>query len=653
MAQIVIHAHCYQPPREEPWLDLVPREASAAPDHDWNSRITRECYRPLSRARVLDADNRIRRVFNAWEWLSFDVGPTLVHWLERHAPDVVAAMQAGDSAARARTGFGTAMAHPYHHVILPLASRRDKRTEVRWGIREFQRIFGRDPLTMWLPETAVDEETLDIIATEGIQGVVVAPHQLAHPAPDGRPQLWRQGNQSVWLMAYDGALAHGVAFGDLLDDGNRLSDRLTASPRPVVALATDGETFGHHHAFGDLAIAAVIDRLHGATDHALVGVDAVIGNAAQQPSPTGEAELVSPTSWSCPHGVERWRSNCGCRMDPHTSQEWRGPLRLGLELLARGIDAVVEREWPVAAGNRHELRDRAGPDQQSAGPIPAPARLLLEAERHALAMFTSCAWFFDDIARIEPRVVLRHAARALELLPADDAEALEAGLVTALAGAAANDPRDGTGATIWTDLILPGRRAPAALVAALAAIHDLAPDHVITSVMPSHEWQITPDCIVLRHRSSGLERRWHAAPVSLGVLASRVHVRELGGRGWSGMIEATEFPAPLRTELYHLAAPLVFDRGLAEPMPPYPLPDGDDRYAPLRRALSAAWRNDENLDGADLAVRIHAALDLWALSASPLPDDVRSEARLRLAQFPPSLRRDQLAERFGVVLETE
>jgi alpha-amylase/alpha-mannosidase (GH57 family) len=212
MNQIVVHAHCYQPPREEPWLDLVPREPSAAPDHDWNTRITRECYRPLSHARVLDPDNRTLRVYNAWEWLSFDVGPTLVTWLERHAPDVLDAMRAGDRAAIARTDFGTAVAHPYHHVILPLASRRDKRTEVRWGIHDFRRVFGRDPLTMWLPETALDEETLEVVLGEGIRGVIVAPHQVRTVSADGRPVPWRHGTETLWLLPYDGALAHAVAL---------------------------------------------------------------------------------------------------------------------------------------------------------------------------------------------------------------------------------------------------------------------------------------------------------------------------------------------------------------------------------------------------------------------------------------------------------
>ena len=191
--RLLVHAHCYQPPREEPWLELVPREPSATPDHDWNVRITRECYAPLGTSPVLDAEGRSRRVINAWEWLSFDVGPTLVEWLQRAAPSVLTAMVAGDRAAIRRTGHGTAIAAPYHHIILPLASRRDKETEVRWGIAEFRRLFGREPRGLWLPETAVDEETLEVLADADIRFTLLAPHQVAALNPEGGPVRW-QGN---------------------------------------------------------------------------------------------------------------------------------------------------------------------------------------------------------------------------------------------------------------------------------------------------------------------------------------------------------------------------------------------------------------------------------------------------------------------------
>ncbi|MGD9524873.1 MAG: DUF3536 domain-containing protein [Gemmatimonadales bacterium] len=640
---VVVHAHCYQPPREEPWLELVPRERGAAPDHDWNARITRECYRPLSRARLLDASGRITGLHNAWAWLSFNVGPTLVHWLERHAVDVLEAMVAGDRAAIGRTGHGTAIAHPYHHVILPLASRRDKRTEVRWGLREFRRVFGRDALGMWLPETAVDEETLEILAQEGVRYTILAPHQVTAPDGDGRPLRWRRGDAELLLLPYEGTIAHEVAFGDLLRDADRLAARLGSPNNPrVTAIATDGETYGHHHRFGDLAIAGAIERLSRMADVQLVGADAVMATL----EPAGDATLVSPTSWSCIHGVGRWQEECGCRMDPATNQRWRAPLRAGLEVVARGLDAVVEREWPGDAGNRHEVRDIAGPGLDGAGPLDPAVRRLLEAQVHALAMFTSCAWFFDDLARIEPRVVLRHAARALELLATADAEALEAALRTALAEADSNDPADGTGVDIWERDILPGRRATAALVAGIAAVREFAPDALDDLVMPAHTWRVEGDEIITIHRRAGVERRWRTETVSFGVVAERVHVRELD-RGEAIVIGAREFPAPFRRRLLALAGPLVMEACFG----PGVMGAGEllaaGRTAVREATLEASWGlvARDGLDAADVVV--HGALDLYALEDLDLPDDARSRAFERLAALPATTARERLAERFG------
>lgn len=436
MTLVVGHLHCYQPPREDPWTGEVPAEPSAAPDHDWNERITGECYAPLAAIPVRDGQATI----NAYQWLSFDVGPTLVRWLERRRPDVLAAMIAGDRAGIERAGHGNAIAAPYHHVILPLASRREKRTEVRWGVREFRRVFGRDPLGFWLPETAVDAETLEVLATEGLRYTVLAPHQVTAPDPAGRPQQWSGGGHQLLLCCYDGAIAHEIAFGDLLRDGGRFAEHVLSAVagREVVAWATDGETFGHHHRWGDLALGAMLDRVAGAGEARSASFDAVVATVPA----AGVATLVEPSSWSCAHGIGRWREDCGCRMDPATTQAWRVPLRRGLAELRLGIDAVLDRHWRAEWGDRTEHRDALGPDV-TAGGLPEEARQLLEADRHAMAMFTSCAWFFDDIARIEPWLVLRHAVRALELLPHGEAAPLRGGLEATLATAVSNvDGRD-------------------------------------------------------------------------------------------------------------------------------------------------------------------------------------------------------------------
>ncbi|MEO8478056.1 MAG: DUF3536 domain-containing protein [Gemmatimonadota bacterium] len=647
MPSIVVHAHCYQPPREEPWLELVPEEPTALPDHDWNTRITRECYRPLSRARVLDADGRIVRVHNAWAWLSFNVGPTLVHWLERHATDVLDAMREGDRDAIARTGHGTAIAHPYHHVILPLASRRDKRTEIRWGMREFRRVFGRDPFAMWLPETAVDEETLGVLAEEGIRGTILAPRQVATTDPTGAPVHWDHPDHDMRILAYDGVLAHDVAFGALLQDAERFATRLSAPiDRDVIALATDGETFGHHHRFGDLAIAGVIDALATDPTSRMVGAEAVLVTI----EPTVQTGIVGPSAWSCEHGVDRWQADCGCRMDPHTSQAWRAPLRAGLEVLSLGLDAVVEREWPRDAGNRHEIRNIAGPRLDGAGPLPPAARLLLEAERHALAMFTSCAWFFDDLARIEPRVVLRHAARALEFLPVDDAEALEAALRTALAEAHANDHTDGTGVTIWEQDVLPGRRAVPAMAAGIAALRELAPHAPFEGAMPAHDWFVDGDTIVTTHRTSGRARRWQTELITLGVVPRRIHVREDSEGGWSGVILLEEIPAPLCRRLLSLALPVVLEAAVGTRHLDATAMLGGGLPALLPRILAGAWQRGTEGDPVGTATIVHAVLDLWLLSGQDVPDAIATDAWLRLAAWPANSERDQLADRFGIAI---
>ncbi len=660
--RLVVHGHFYQPPREDPWLELVPTEPSAAPDHDWNARITRECYAALAAVPVLDEHGAVRRVFNAYARLSFNVGPTLVRWLERDEPAVLAAMVAGDRAASARTGHGNAIAMPFHHVILPLVSRRDKQTEIRWGIRDFRRVFGRDPAGMWLPETAVDTETLEVLAEEGIRFTIVAPHQVTAPDPLGRPLRWRGNGRSLALVVYDGALSHGVAFGELLKDGGAFADALVAAtgegrgakgentaplaPRPspvACTLATDGETYGHHHRFGNLALGVMLDRLADRDDLRIIGAEGLVAEV----EPAAEATLVEPTSWSCAHGLGRWQEECGCRMEPGTSQAWRAPLRAGLQVMSAGIEAVVERDWPGETGERREVGDAAGPDLDGVTDLPDRALALLDAERHRLAMFTSCAWFFDDLARIEPRLVLQHAARALEFLPHDDAEALEAALVLALERAESNDPADGDGATIWRDRVILQRHARVRIAAGLAALRDLAPGELERVRMPAHDWRVEGDDVMVRHVATRHQLTFRCEPVVVGVVASRVHVRERDAANGSHVVGASDFPAPIRQLMLELATPLVveatvdddeLDRFLSGTVPP----------ATVRSAaLAGAWRLVER-DGLDVAeVVVHAALDLFSLAREEPSLGERAEAWQRLEGMRGAAR-DRLAERLRV-----
>ncbi len=409
---IVIHGHFYQPPRDDPWTGTIPLEPSAAPFHDWNERIERECY---------------ARVAPSLAALSFDFGSTLLAWLEGYAPATYAAVLAADRASVATyAGHGSAIAMPYHHTILPLSPRRDKVTEVRWGIADFWRRFGRQPEGMWLPETAVDDETLDVLASEGILFTILAPHQVERPPVGGLSGWYRTaGGRRIALFIYDGAISHDVAFGALVRDADAWVERLTAAPHDLVAVATDGETYGHHHKGGDVVLARVLEILARRND---VRVENFAAFLARHP-PQEEVRLVAPSSWSCPHGVERWRSDCGCRVhtDRVTQQRWRAPLRAALDWLAAELRALFEREGR---------------------PLP------LELERHALRMFTSCGWFFDDIAGIESLIVLRSAARAIELAaPPPEAARLEAGLLDRLALAPSNDPAVGSGRELYLERV--------------------------------------------------------------------------------------------------------------------------------------------------------------------------------------------------------
>lgn len=420
---VVIHGHFYQPPRENPWTGQVDAEPSAAPDHDWNVRITREAYAPL---------------IPVYKDLSFDVGPTLLDWMEREAPGVYRAVL--------RSDHGNALASPYHHIILPLATRRDKETEVRWGIDDFKRRFGRVPAGFWLPETAVDLETLDVLAAAGIRFTVLAPHQVKQPPERGLPvRIALAGGRSIAVFVYDGGLSHGVAFGELTTDADRLTEALEqAAPHGIASLAVDGETWGHHHKGGDKTLATVLKRLRKSGK---VEVTHFAKALAAYP-PTTTVELVERTSWSCAHGIERWRAACGCRIhhDRPSQQEWRTPLRFAVEWLAHEVHQIYDREGRNLPGGPRAFLDAAG--------ASGPASDLIEMERGVLRAMTSCGWFFDDIAGLEGRQVLRYAAHAITLAGPDSAR-LEAGFIEQLGNARSNDPAAGSAADVFRQALQP------------------------------------------------------------------------------------------------------------------------------------------------------------------------------------------------------
>jgi alpha-amylase/alpha-mannosidase (GH57 family) len=487
---ICVHGHFYQPPRENPWLEVVERQEDAYPFHDWNERIAAECYSPNTRARILDGDGRIIRLMNNYAWLSFNMGPTLLAWLEDAAPAAYAAVLDADVRSAQRFGgHGSAMAQVYGHAIMPLTGSRDRRTQVRWGVIDFEHRFGRAPEGMWLAETAVDDDTLEQLADAGIRFTVLSPYQAARVKPIGEDG-WRDvaggqvdptqpyrvtlpSGRTIAVFFYDGPISQAIAFEGLLASSERFEQRLLEGfgdrdgPQ-LVNVATDGESYGHHHRHGEMGLAATFDRL-AARD------DVQVTNYAQHLSrfpPTAEAEIVQASSWSCAHGVERWRADCGCGSESDRHQRWRAPLRAALDELR---DAVATRfetlasellvdPWAAREDYLEVVLDREGQlgrflARHATRPLDADATSrsvqLLELQRHALLMYTSCGWFFDELCRPEPVQVLRYAARAIQLTHELTGDDLEPAFLAALADAESNDPAYGDGRQVYEQLVRP------------------------------------------------------------------------------------------------------------------------------------------------------------------------------------------------------
>lgn len=488
---VVIHGHFYQPPRENPWLEAVEVQDSAAPYHDWNERVCAECYAPNTAARRTGRGNRILDIVNNFEKISFNVGPTLVSWLAEHAPTVYRKIVEADRRSVAlRGGHGNALAQVYNHMILPLALRRDKVTQVRWGLVDFRYRFGRDPEGLWLPETAVDRETLEVLAEEGVKFTILAPHQawrirrlgtepweeVGERIDPSRPYLWRgPRGLRLTLFFYDGPISRAIAFGDALDRGENLVARLKGGfaegregPQ-LVHCATDGESYGHHKKFGEMALAAALAQLEAERFATLTNYGAYL---AAHP-PAWEVEIRDNTSWSCAHGVERWRADCGCRTRPDWHQRWRAPLRDALDWLRDHVDLLYETRasaylkdpWAARDAYVEVLLDRSAEhvaawlQRHQRAPLDAPTqvevRRLLELQRHRLLMYTSCGWFFDEISGLEPVQVLKYAAMVLQYLRDLGGGHLEPEFVRRLEAAPSNVREFGHGGEVYRRLVRP------------------------------------------------------------------------------------------------------------------------------------------------------------------------------------------------------
>ncbi len=477
---VAIHGHFYQPPRENPWLEAVETQDSAHPYHDWNARITAECYAPNASARILDAKDRILRIVNNYASISFNFGPTLLSWLEARAPETYNAVVEADRMSRERfDGHGSAIAQVYNHMILPLANARDKRTQVRWGVRDFEWRFGRKPEAMWLPETAVDVESLEVLADEGIVFTILEPGQGQAEAgidPTTPYRCTLPSGRTIDIFFYDGPISRAVAFENLLARGENLANRLMwafndARTHPqIVNIATDGETYGHHHRYGDMALAYA---LHYIEENDLARITNYAAFLAEHP-PERSVEIRERTAWSCAHGVERWRSDCGCSTggDVGWNQRWRAPLRDALDWLrdqvaelfeTRGGD-VLRDPWAARDDYIDVVLDRS--DESLRRFLLAHAREgasvqrvleLLEMQRNAMLMYTSCGWFFNDVSGIETVQVLHYAARVIQLAERYTNQPLEHELLIRLDAARSNIPARGTAKEIYEREVAPTR----------------------------------------------------------------------------------------------------------------------------------------------------------------------------------------------------
>jgi hypothetical protein len=492
---LVVHGHFYQPPRENPWTDEVPRELSAEPFHDWNARIDAECYRANAYARIFGPKDHIASIVNNYAGLSFDLGPTLARWLARHDPPVIRRMRDGDGAQRARLGVGGAMAQVWGHAIAPLLNARDLSTQILWGRYDFQRRFARAPAGMWLPETAANDETLAALIDAGIAYTILAPEQIeAVRPPDGNWQavtpekldtgrayrfLHPDGSgRSLALAIFDGPLSRDLAFGTATRDAasfleamRRSAERSQVPSKRLVLAASDGELYGHHKKFADLSLAyaltvsAPLEDIEVTNLGRFLAESPPIWDARLRPGPGGEG-----TAWSCSHGLGRWRRDCGCRMhqDKPSSQAWRKPLRRALDYLrdqAAGFFEEVGRElfldpWQARdaygevvdadPATRKQFLRALGRPALRRGTAPERALLLMEMQRSLLLMYASCAWFFDDIAGPETAIALRRAGHALELWRTLGGQPPAAGFTDILARGRSNQRQLGNGADAFT-----------------------------------------------------------------------------------------------------------------------------------------------------------------------------------------------------------
>ena len=489
---VCIHGHFYQPPRENAWLEKIELQDSAHPYHDWNERINAECYLANTASRILNEEGVIKNIVSNYAKISFNFGPTLLSWMEAVAPDTYQAiLEADRQSIKNFNGHGSALAQVYNHVIMPLANRRDKETQVIWGIKDFEYRFRRKPEGMWLSETAADTETLEVLAEHDIKFTILAPGQAWQVRKIGgeswtdvsdlsvdprRPYVCNlPSGRSIALFFYDGNISQAVAFSGLLNNGKEFAKKLLAGfdedpeGNQLVHIATDGESYGHHHKHGDMALAYCLDDIENGDEAELTNYGAYL----EAFPPQYEAQIVENSSWSCVHGVGRWKEDCGCHTGGHPgwSQQWRAPLREALDWVRDQLTEVFEKEgeklfhdiWSARNGYIEIILNRSEENLTRflegitfEGTKKNHAARLLEMQRHVLLMYTSCGWFFDEVSGIETIQVMQYACRAIQLANRIGLD-MEPEFLRILNTAQSNMPEYDSAAEIYKKQVIPTR----------------------------------------------------------------------------------------------------------------------------------------------------------------------------------------------------
>jgi len=623
MGYICIHGHFYQPPRENPWLEAVELQESAHPYHDWNARIDAECYARNAASRILDDEKRIVRIVNNYSKISFNFGPTLLSWIQVNDLAVYRAILEADAeSSKVFSGHGSAIAQAYNHMIMPLANERDQYTQAFWGLRDFEHRFGRRPEGMWLPETGVDLATLEVLAQLGIKFTILAPSQASRVRKIGG-RNWRDvsnaqidptmayrlrlpSGRTICLFFYDGPISRAIAFEGLLANGEQFAQRLLGAfsedtrPWPeLVHIATDGESYGHHHPFGEMALTYALDHIESNGLAELTNY----GYYLEQHPPTHSVEIFENSSWSCIHGVERWRSNCGCNSGGHAgwNQEWRAPLREALDwlrdtlapLFEEKAKALVKDPWAARNDYVDVVLDRSAESRDRFLKAHAVRQLddaekidvwkLMELQRHAMLMYTSCGWFFDELSGIETVQVIQYAGRAAQLAEELFGDQREALFRERLSKAKSNIPEHQDGAHIYEKWVKP----------AFVDLRKLGGHYAIRSLFEPYETSThVYDYAVERQAGSNLTKN--------GKRERKLAV----GR------------ARFTSEVTQQSATLSFaalDRGDLNPVGGILKAEGNEGYQGLEQGLTKAF-SEENMDEVSRLLQENADGETYSLT---------------------------------------